>query len=163
MKQHAFVITGSRGWSDATLIRDRAEALPPKSLVICGGAEGADINFENAARSRGHTVVLMRAQWAVDEDTPSERIRTRRDGTQYDAYAGFARNEQMLDALLEVDCDERLVIAFWLGTSRGTKHTIEQAMRRGLPVEIHWRPVPVRMEADGDERAARPAAGAQGQ
>jgi hypothetical protein len=151
MKQHAFVITGSRGWSDATLIRDRAEALPPKSLVICGGAEGAD------------TVVLMRAQWAVDEDTPSERIRTRRDGTQYDAYAGFARNEQMLDALLEVDCDERLVLAFWLGTSRGTKHTIEQAMRRGLPVEIHWRPVPVRMEADGDERAARPAAGAQGQ
>jgi hypothetical protein len=29
-----------------------------------------------------------------------------------------------------------LVIAFWDGESRGTRHTIDEAKRRGIPVEI---------------------------
>jgi hypothetical protein len=116
------VITGSRGWRDNALIRDRADALPPRSRVVVGGAPGADRAFEGAARIRGHEVIVMRADWSKGKG------------------AGFRRNEAMLDRLDGLSDDERLVIAFWLGFSPGTRHTIREAMKRGIPLDLHWRP-----------------------
>jgi hypothetical protein len=118
------VITGSRGWTDNALIRDVADTLPERSTVIVGGARGADQAFEGAARIRGHTVIVDRADWSQGRG------------------AGFARNVKMLDRLAHLPDDERLVIAFWLGSSRGTRHTIVEAMRRGYPLQMHWRPEP---------------------
>lgn len=116
------VITGSRNWRDNALIRARADALPERSTVIVGGALGADRAFEGAARIRGHTVIVDKADWSKGKG------------------AGFARNRLMLDRLMHLSDDERLVIAFWLGASRGTRDTIVEAMRRRLPLELHWRP-----------------------
>jgi hypothetical protein len=121
------VITGSRGWTDTTLIRDVADTLPPRSTVYVGGAQGVDTMFEGAARIRGHAIHVMRPKW------------TREDGST-DKGAGFARNLAMLDRLAFVPDDERRVIAFWLGYSRGTRHTIVNAMERGIPLDLHWRP-----------------------
>lgn len=121
------VITGSRGWTDNALIRAVADTLPPRCTVICGGAPGVDQAFEGAARVRGHTVIIDRPLWHPP-------------GGDYDKGAGFKRNLKMLDRLAHLPNDERRVIAFWLGTSRGTRHTIVEAMKRGLPLDLHWRP-----------------------
>lgn len=51
--------------------------------------------------------------------------------------AGYMRNMEMLDSNVD------RVIAFWDGKSRGTKHTINEAWRRGIPVRIY-------MERDGN-------------
>lgn len=134
------VITGSRGWVDLDCIRAAADALPERSTVIVGGARGADEAFEGAARLRGHTVIVDRAIWTPTADTPPERIKQRRDGQPYDSFAGFARNLKMLDRLAHLPDTDRRVIAFWLGTSPGTRHTIVEAMKRGIPLDLHWRP-----------------------
>jgi hypothetical protein len=39
------------------------------------------------------------------------------------------RNQQMVD-----QCDK--VVAFWDGQSRGTKHTVDLATAKGIPVDI---------------------------
>jgi hypothetical protein len=45
--------------------------------------------------------------------------------------AGFVRNIQMLDSGVD------LVIAFQRALSRGTQHTISEARKRGIEVEVH--------------------------
>lgn len=128
------VVTGSRRWSDMGVIRAAIDRLPDRSTVIVGGALGADTEAEGAARLRGHTVIVMRAAWAVSARTPRERIRRRPDGSTYDSGAGFERNLRMLDERPD------LVLAFWRGRSSGTRHTIGEAMKRDIPLELHWRP-----------------------
>lgn len=85
-----------------------------------GGALGADQLAEAAARIRGHEVVVVRPDW--------------HPGGTYNPRAGFERNTVMLDM------EPVLVIAFWVGVSRGTRDTIRKAMKRGIATEIHWRP-----------------------
>lgn len=123
------VVTGSRGWTDLALIRAVAYALPRRSTVIVGGARGVDQAFEGEARVLGHTVIVDRANW-----------RPQGYEGDYNPAAGFERNLKMLDRLAHLPNDERCVIAFWLGKSPGTRHTIVNAMKRGYPLNLHWRP-----------------------
>jgi hypothetical protein len=117
------VITGSRGWTDRDVIRLAIDALPSRSKVVTGGAWGADLLAEEYARVRGHQVVTVRPNYA-----------------EFGKGAPLKRNDQMLDMLADVDDADRRVIAFWLGFSRGTRYTIREAMRRGLPLDLYWRP-----------------------
>lgn len=107
------IIAGSRGCQD---IRDLYAAINQcgwaPSVVISGGARGADRLGEVWARENGVGCEVVRAQW----DT-------------YGKSAGYKRNQQMAtmaDAL----------IALWDGESRGTKHMIEIAKRTGLRVHV---------------------------
>lgn len=52
------------------------------------------------------------------------------DWEQHGRSAGILRNNDMLDT------NPDLVIAFWDGKSRGTWHTINEARRRGIPVDV---------------------------
>ena len=52
------------------------------------------------------------------------------DWDTYGKQAGFIRNIQMLDEKPD------LVIAFQKNASRGTQHTINEARKRGIPVEV---------------------------
>jgi hypothetical protein len=135
------VISGSRGWKDVALIEARALRLPSGSEVIVGGAGGVDRMFEAAARRRTDlSVIVDKAAWTATADTPPDRVRQRADGSAFDIAAGVLRNERMLTRLEEFPDNERLLLAFWLGRSRGTWHCITTAMSRKIPVEIHWRP-----------------------
>jgi hypothetical protein len=87
--------------------------LPPSAEIIHGGAPGADRIAGWLAEDFGFTVREFKANW----DRGGKR-------------AGILRNIKMLDASPD------LVIAFWDGKSRGTKHTIDEAKRRGIPVEV---------------------------
>lgn len=111
------LICGSRHFADpftlSLAIDKRVQELPAECIVIVGGAKGADQIAEKAALRHGHPVSRYEADW----ETHGKR-------------AGIIRNLAMLDAKPD------LVIAFWDGISRGTKHTITEARRRGIPVEV---------------------------
>jgi YspA, cpYpsA-related SLOG family len=106
------LVCGSRSWKDARRIRQRLAELPRSTIVIHGEARGADALADAAARGLGLTVMTFPADWSRGKQ------------------AGFERNIAMLDEKPD------LVIAFWDGKSKGTAHTIDQAIERGIAVEV---------------------------
>jgi hypothetical protein len=107
------LVCGSRDWQDPDMIEDRLAALPA-CTILHGAARGADTIAATVGDIYGHTVQAFPADW----DTHGRR-------------AGIIRNLAMLD-----ECPD-LVIAFQAHKSRGTQHTIDEARRRGIPVEVH--------------------------
>ena len=79
--------------------------------VIHGAAAGVDSICAEAAERHGHEVVAMPADWKT-----------------HGKKAGVLRNLEMLDKGPDA------VVAWWNGESRGTKHMIEAAQKRGIPV-----------------------------
>lgn len=112
------LVCGSRDWTDRRRIRARLLNLPRGSTVIHGGARGADRLAGDVARNLGFEVIEVPADW-------------RPDGVTLDRSAGHRRNIKMLD--MKPD----LVLAFWKDGSTGTAHTIENATRRGIALEVH--------------------------
>jgi hypothetical protein len=110
------LVCGSRGWGNGTMIRDVLATLPLDSLVIHGGARGADNLARVFAALLGHRVVEVGAKWE-----------------QYGKGAGHRRNEEMLD----MHPDK--VIAFMLRPETpGTADMIAQARAAGVPVEVYY-------------------------
>ena len=72
----------------------------------------------------------MPANWE-DLSPPDAVIRTRADGSKYDANAGIRRYAEMLDEKPD------LVLAF--PGNRGTRHILrraEDAKKKGMPIKI---------------------------
>ncbi len=107
------LICGSRTWENDIAVRDRLRALPVGWTIIHGASRGADQLAAVIARAIGIPEKAYPADW-------------RGKGKR----AGIIRNLQMLDE------NPDLVIAFWDERSTGTKHTIDEARRRGIPVEV---------------------------
>lgn len=103
-------VVGSRGFRDRHMMAERLAAIGP-SKVISGGAKGADQLAVSWARRAGiETEVFLP------------------DHKQY-RHAYHHRNRLIAEA-----CDE--MVAFWDGTSTGTKYTIDYARRIGKPVTV---------------------------
>lgn len=98
-------IVGSRGYSNLNAVIEYVAQLPTDTVVITGGARGVDLTAEVAARKRGLAVVVHLADWAT-----------------YGKAAGQIRNQTVVD-----DCDK--LVAFWDGTSPGTKGAISAASK----------------------------------
>ena len=109
------IVTGSRDWVDPQPIREALSALPPDTVVVHGGARGADRVTDSIARKLGLEVRVYVAQWAF-----------------FGRSAGFVRNQQMLDVEGPVD----LVLAFPLPQSRGTWDMVERAKAAGVEVKV---------------------------
>lgn len=118
------IICGSRSWTDRELIESRfydlarairrpTAAYWPTIVIVHGNARGADRIAHQEALKAGFIVEPHPADW----DT-------------YGKKAGFIRNEEM--AKLGAD----LCIAFWDGTSNGTRHMVDRALAHGIDVEI---------------------------
>lgn len=107
------LVCGSRDWNRPTWIGRRLANLPRGSEIIHGDARGADILAKLYAHALGIPETAFPADW-------------RGKGRA----AGIIRNLEMLDQKPD------LVIAFQVGGSRGTQHTIDEARRRGIPVEV---------------------------
>ncbi len=108
------LVCGSRDFKPESRIVSRIGQLPRGTTVIHGDARGADRIAARVAESLGMEVEAYPADW--------KRLGRR---------AGIERNLLMLDG-----ADPDRVIAFWDGKSRGTAHTIREAEKRGLPVEV---------------------------
>ena len=109
------LVCGSRDWTEYNVIRGRLAKLPSGTEIIEGGADGADEMARNAADTLGLDVIEYPANWA-----------------RHGKRAGILRNIKMLDRE-----QPDLVIAFQLKRSRGTQHTIDEARKRGIEVEVH--------------------------
>jgi hypothetical protein len=127
------LICGSRRWPGPEAITAARDLLwklvgelPEGTVVIEGGAEGID-------------------RWAGEMATRSGLFVARVElGPQHYRHHGkgapFLRNHAMLDLLAAPSLlagSEDRVIAVQHAGSTGTQHTIEEARRRGIPVEVH--------------------------
>lgn len=113
------LVCGSRawGWFNYSIIRERLAELVAEHgtfEVIHGGARGADMMAGTAARDLGLPIRCFEADWK-----------------KHGKAAGPIRNRQMLDEAPD------LVVAFHIRGSSGTQDTIDEAKRRGIPVEVH--------------------------
>ena len=109
------VVCGSRSWRDWSTMEAALRHLPRGSQVVHGDARGADRMAGSVAERLGHSVARMPA-----------------DGERYGTSAGMRRNEQMLTCV-----KPDLVMAFWDGSSRGTRDMIERARRAGVRVRVY--------------------------
>ena len=119
----AVIICGSRDWRNAAPICAILDVLPADTIIITGGARGADgIAEDYYSVGEGRADSDRNHRFPADWDTHGKA-------------AGPIRNRAMLDYLLTFD--ERHVYAFrTTPDSRGTNNMIEQARRAGVGVTV---------------------------
>jgi predicted Rossmann fold nucleotide-binding protein DprA/Smf involved in DNA uptake len=106
-------IVGSRRFSEPTRVSDYVNALPPRASIITGSASGVDAAATKAARAKGIPVQVIPASFEELSD----------------AGASAARNQRLVDA-----CD--VLVAFWDGSSKGTRATVDRALDSGKEVHV---------------------------
>ncbi len=106
-------IVGSRRFSDPNRVTEYVNSLPPRASIITGSASGVDAAATKAARAKGIPVQVMPASF--DELA--------------DASKSASRNQRLIDA-----CD--VLVAFWDGSSKGTRTTVDRALDSGKEVHI---------------------------
>lgn len=119
------VIAGSRDFNDYELLKREVLNIVkhdniPKDYVkvISGGARGADTLGERFAKEFGLEIKRFIPDW----DGLGKR-------------AGYVRNAEMAKYSVE-DYNDGMLIAFWDGKSKGTKHMIDLANKHGLEVHV---------------------------
>lgn len=128
-------VIGSRSFDNAKVMQ-AALKLHDISLLITGGARGADRLAENWAKAHRVPLRVFRANW-----------------DKHGKAAGIIRNMEMVDAADKV-------LAFWDGESPGTKFTINYARKQNVIVEV----IPFRAGKRGQSICDVPAdAGTDGQ
>jgi hypothetical protein len=112
------LVTGSRTWTDETVIRAALnEQWQPGAVLVSGACpRGADAIAERLWRSMGGRVERHPADWAAGRD------------------AGLARNAAMVAAGADV------CLAFIRAGSPGASHTAALAELAGIPVRRHEHP-----------------------
>jgi hypothetical protein len=106
-------IIGSRTFKDFDLLKQNLEPYKSKiSLVVSGGADGADSLGEDWARHNRKELLIFLPDW-----------------DKFGKRAGFIRNE---DIIQNCDC----CIAFWDGISKGTQHSISLCEKYDKPLKI---------------------------
>lgn len=128
MKELRVIIAGSRDFDDFPKlmnscidilheISDQNDNLD-KIRIVSGTARGADLLGEQYAKVAGYEVSRFPADW----DGLGKR-------------AGYVRNAEMAKYAM-ADGNYGVLIAFWDGKSKGTKHMIDLAEKNGLEVHI---------------------------
>lgn len=109
------IVAGSRGFNDlpylSKILGIAFEDKKPTSIV-CGEANGADRLGKIWAIKHGIPVDSFPANWS-----------------RYGKSAGFKRNAEMAD-------NADAVVVFWDGSSPGTRHMINIAVEKKLPVIV---------------------------
>jgi predicted Rossmann fold nucleotide-binding protein DprA/Smf involved in DNA uptake len=106
-------IVGSRHFSEPGRVTDYVQSLPKGASIITGSASGVDAAATKAARAKGIPVQVMPASFDEMAD-PSKSA---------------ARNQRLVDA-----CD--VLVAFWDGSSKGTRTTVDRALDAGKEVHV---------------------------
>lgn len=88
--------------------------------IISGKARGADTLGERYAVNNGISLITFPADWEA-----------------YGKAAGFIRNAEMAN-FASKDGNEGVLIAFWDGKSKGTKHMIDTAKKNHLKCYVNY-------------------------
>ena len=118
MDNFKVIIAGSRGFSNYKLLREqcnkflREKRKTSNIIVVSGHAREKDTLGEKYAQDEGFTLEIYPAQWK-----------------KFGKRAGYRRNEQMAEVA-------DALIAFWDGSSKGTKHMIDIMNEKNLLVRV---------------------------
>lgn len=122
------IIAGGRDYQFTAMDEaalDRINAFNPISLVICGGASGADECGKQWAISRSIPLEVIDAPWDDTAGKPPSQVGYHRSGRPYWKGAGPARNRLMA---MRADA-----VAVFPG-DRGTRNMRAIAKKHGLVV-----------------------------
>ena len=111
------IIAGSRDVTQRQFDEAIVEIPWAPAVVVCGMARGVDLMGRSWAKKNGILVAEFPANW-----NPG--------GGGVDRSAGYKRNVQMAN-------NADALFAIWDGESKGTKHMIDIAMKKGLPISVH--------------------------
>lgn len=131
------LVCGGRTFSDTTLAYKTLDRLHRQygfDVVIEGDQKGADRIAGYWARRNRLDDLKFKADWS-DLSHSDAVIKTRLDGSKYDAKAGIRRNQRMLD-----EGHPDLVIAFPGGV--GTADMVRRANAAGIEVIELLAPTP---------------------
>ena len=104
-------VIGSRG----LIVTDLEKYLPQGTTeIVSGGAKGVDASAKKYAEMNGIKLT---------EFLP-----------EYDKYGRSAPLKRNIAIIEYAD----IVLAFWDGKSRGTKHVIESCQKTGVPVKVFF-------------------------
>jgi hypothetical protein len=131
-------VVGSRKFKDENFLRGKLNELYRligKFTVVTGGAEGADsmaIRWANSHQAGMPVPEVFPAEWD-DLSHPDALIKMNRSGREYDARAGFRRNQYIVDAA-------DLVVAFINkdDLTPGTADTVKRAEDANKSVLVLW-------------------------
>lgn len=116
------IVAGGRDFNDVGLLSKSLDklltGLNDDIQIISGAARGADSLGEEYAVKNGYQVAVFPADW-----------------NRHGKRAGYLRNMQMAQYAIRDAC-KGMLVAFWDGESRGTKHMIELATGYGLEVYV---------------------------
>lgn len=128
MKELRVIIAGSRDFDDLPKLMNSCNLILfnitakhnnlDKIRIVSGAARGADRLGEQYAKVAGYEISRFPADW----DGLGKR-------------AGYVRNAEMAKYAI-ADENYGVLIAFWDGKSKGTKHMIDLAEKNGLEVHI---------------------------
>ena len=107
------LITGSRHLSDRKAIVAALEGFDDDTVIVHGGARGADRMANDVAIEMGYSLALYPANWA-----------------KYGKRAGPLRNQQMVSAGAD------LCLAFPMADSIGTWDCVRRARAAGIEVRV---------------------------
>jgi len=111
-------VIGSRSYDDYEELKKVLDSFDNITLIISGGANGADKLGEKYA-----------------DDNNIEKLIHYPDWDEHGKMAGFVRNTDIVN-------DSDMVVAFWDGKSRGTKDSITKAFKGHTPIlTIHFKPI----------------------
>lgn len=110
------LVCGSRNFNSKEFLFKELSRVNKRreiTTLIHGGARGADILAGEWAKTNSIEIVCILPDW-----------------NRYGRGAAFIRNIEMLDL------EPNLVIAFPVGESKGTRHTINNALEKEIEVRI---------------------------
>ena len=114
------IIAGGRDFNDYDLLKkiviDIISIAIPE--IISGCTKGADQLGERFAKEYGYSLAKFPAKW-----------------DELGKKAGYVRNVEMAKYAISNDA-EGVLIAFWDGESKGTKHMIDIAKRYNLKFHV---------------------------
>jgi predicted Rossmann fold nucleotide-binding protein DprA/Smf involved in DNA uptake len=108
-------IIGSRSFNDYELLKKEVDDFIKDikiDHIVSGGAKGADSLGEKYAGEHGIKILIFLPDWQ-----------------KFGKKAGYIRNIDIIE-------NSDIVIAFWDGESKGTKHSIDLANKMNKKVKI---------------------------
>jgi len=106
-------IVGSRHFPELERVAEYVRSLPATTSLVTGSASGVDATATRAARDKGLPVRVLGASFEEAAD----------------AGSAMERNQRLVGS-----CD--VLVAFWDGSSPGTRRTVERALDSGREVHV---------------------------
>ena len=119
------IVSGSRSITNYELISTVLNSMKDVECIIEGGAKGIDSLAKKWALENDIKCIEVPAKW--NDMSPPVKKKFNRYGKEYNALAGFKRNEEMVKL-------GDMLLAFWDGHSPGTRHMIEITKNHGRNV-----------------------------